>query len=36
MARAIDERPVPQATSPTLAWFDIGRATRKLYDQVKA
>jgi glycosyltransferase involved in cell wall biosynthesis len=36
LARAIAERPVPKATSPSLAWFDIGRATRKIYDQVKA
>jgi glycosyltransferase involved in cell wall biosynthesis len=34
LASAIDVQPIPETTSPSLAWFDIGRATRNLYDQV--
>ncbi|MEA2697194.1 MAG: hypothetical protein QOI66_1465 [Myxococcales bacterium] len=34
MATAIDQRPSAKATSPSLAWFDIGRTTRALYEQV--
>jgi len=36
LAAAIDQRPTPRATSPGLAWFDIGAETRRLYDQVAA
>jgi glycosyltransferase involved in cell wall biosynthesis len=36
LARVIDERPRPRVTSPSLAWQDIGRATRELYDEVAA
>jgi glycosyltransferase involved in cell wall biosynthesis len=36
LARVIDERPRPRVTSPSLAWRDIGRATRELYDEVAA
>jgi glycosyltransferase involved in cell wall biosynthesis len=36
LARAIDEQPTARATSPSLAWLDIGRATRTLYEQVAA
>jgi glycosyltransferase involved in cell wall biosynthesis len=36
LASALEERPIPRATAPDLAWLDIGRATRKLYDQVAA
>jgi glycosyltransferase involved in cell wall biosynthesis len=36
LTRFIDERPTPRGTSPSLAWFDIGRATRTLYEQVAA
>jgi glycosyltransferase involved in cell wall biosynthesis len=36
LASALEERPAPRVTPPSTAWFDIGRATRKLYDQVAA
>lgn len=36
LARVIEERPKPRGASASLAWLDIGRATRTLYDQVAA
>jgi glycosyltransferase involved in cell wall biosynthesis len=36
LTTAIVEQPTARATSPSLAWFDIGRATRTLYEQVAA
>jgi glycosyltransferase involved in cell wall biosynthesis len=36
LATAIQQQPTPAATPPGHSWLDIGRATRRLYDQVTA
>jgi glycosyltransferase involved in cell wall biosynthesis len=36
LAAAIERQPTPAGASPGPSWLDIGRATRRLYDQVTA